>query len=81
VTREENRVLVGVQDFGIGIPEEYHSHIFKRFYLADNSNSGAGLNLGLGLYISKEIVHRTGGEIWFESEVGTGSTFYFSLPC
>jgi signal transduction histidine kinase len=72
---------VCVKDHGIGIPPEHKKSIFERFHQADNAHRNSGLNLGLGLYISKEIIEKAGGEIWFESQVGKGSSFYFSLPC
>jgi signal transduction histidine kinase len=75
-----DKAVISVNDFGIGIPIEHQKSIFERFHQADTTQKNAGLNLGLGLYISKEIINKAGGEIWFESEPGKGSTFYFSLP-
>ncbi|WP_207535607.1 ATP-binding protein [Desertivirga arenae] len=77
--KENNEMICNVQDFGIGIAENQKERIFDRFHQVAN-NKGSGLSLGLGLYISKEIVERAGGRIWLDSEVGKGSTFYFSLP-
>lgn len=75
----ENRVVVEVQDFGIGIAPEDKEHIFERFYRAPNvAETFEGL--GLGLSISKGILTRMGGTIWFQSEIGKGTSFYFSLP-
>lgn len=71
--------VVSVRDFGIGIAKEKQTQLFERFYRVeglDDSYPG----LGLGLYISREIVHRHGGRVWTESEKGKGSTFYFALP-
>jgi PAS domain S-box-containing protein len=66
-------------DHGIGIPAEKLSKIFTRFYrVDDNSQRFAGL--GIGLYISAEIIRRHGGEIGVESEEGRGSCFWFTLP-
>jgi signal transduction histidine kinase len=81
LTQEDDRALFSIKDFGIGIQQEHHSLIFERFHQANHNNPQAGLSLGLGLYISKEIITKAGGQLWFESEVGKGSTFYFSLPC
>ncbi len=78
--KENSFAVCCIEDFGIGIPEEHHIPIFERFHQAGNINQQAGLNLGLGLYISKEIVRNAGGDIWLESTVGKGSRFYFSLP-
>jgi signal transduction histidine kinase len=73
---------VGVQDFGIGIPESDLERVFDRFYQSNSGGSEAGSypGLGLGLYISAQIVRRHGGTIRVESEQGKGSTFYFELP-
>ncbi len=68
-----------VKDTGIGIPEDHIDDIFDRFRKVENKTrlyEGAGL----GLAISKNLVNMMGGEIWVESVVGKGSTFYFSLP-
>lgn len=69
-----------VKDTGIGIPKDRHEAIFERFIQADISNKMARQGAGLGLSISKAFVEKLGGEIWVESEVGKGSTFYFTLP-
>lgn len=76
---ENDEMVCSVQDFGIGIPEGQKSLVFDRFHQAGH-NKGSGLSLGLGLYISREIVNRAGGRIWLDSVPGEGSTFYFSLP-
>lgn len=70
---------ISVQDFGIGIPPDAKEKIFNRFYRAEGlSPSYSGL--GLGLYISQEIVIRHGGKLWVESEEGKGSVFYCRIP-
>lgn len=69
-----------VKDTGIGIPEDRQKAIFERFIQADISNKMARQGAGLGLSISKAFVEKLGGKIWVESEVGQGSTFYFTLP-
>ena len=72
-------VICSVKDFGIGIPAESQKHIFDRFYrVADKESTYPGL--GLGLYISSEIVKRQQGDIWFKSLVNEGSVFSFRLP-
>jgi PAS domain S-box-containing protein len=73
-------VTVSVQDFGIGIPKEKHDQLFKRFYRVVDKQRESYPGLGLGLYISSEIIKRERGSIWFTSEENAGSTFYISLP-
>ncbi len=75
-----NKLLCSVQDLGIGVPDDQKEYIFDRFHQVGQLNREAGLSLGLGLYISKQIIVQSGGELWFESKEGQGSTFYFSLP-
>jgi PAS domain S-box-containing protein len=78
----KNKAIVSVKDYGIGIHKSELNKIFKRFYRVDPSHRVKGTlsSLGLGLYISKEIITRHKGKIWVESEYGTGSQFTFSLP-
>jgi two-component system CheB/CheR fusion protein len=67
-----------VQDFGIGIPKEKQQKVFERFFrVGDAEDTFAGL--GLGLFISSEIIKRHGGQIGVESK-GKGARFFFSLP-
>jgi PAS domain S-box-containing protein len=72
-------VTLRVRDYGVGIPKAYQKHIFGRFYRVPGRQQ-AFSGLGLGLYITHEIVKRHGGEITLESEEGKGSTFIVSLP-
>ena len=66
-----------VTDTGKGIPKEYHSRIFEKFFqVPDSGRKGTGL----GLYIAREIVWGHGGQIGVESETGKGSTFWFTIP-
>jgi two-component system phosphate regulon sensor histidine kinase PhoR len=76
--REQNMVVFVVRDTGVGIAPELLPRIFERFFKADRSRSGGGT--GLGLSIARHLVEAHGGSIWAESEIGKGSTFYFSLP-
>jgi signal transduction histidine kinase len=73
---KENWVEVSVADNGIGIAPEQLSLVFNEFTKLDKQAEGSGL----GLFISKQIVERLGGQIWVESTIGQGSTFYFTLP-
>jgi PAS domain S-box-containing protein len=75
----QNNLVVSVQDFGIGIAAENLNKLFDRYYRVDNT-SMRFQGLGLGLYISSEIIKRHNGSFWIESEPDKGSTFYFLLP-
>ncbi|MBS7563949.1 PAS domain-containing protein [Mucilaginibacter sp. Bleaf8] len=79
ISRENGFAKVAVTDYGPGIPEAKLAHLFDRYYRAEPSGHHVS-GLGLGLYISSEIIHRHGGELSVTSEVGKGSTFYFTLP-
>lgn len=74
-----NKMLVSVSDNGKGIPEEYQQKIFEKFIQVKDRNGETNGNTGLGLAISKEIINAHGGEIWVDSQLGKGSTFYFTL--
>jgi signal transduction histidine kinase len=69
-----------VSDPGIGIPAEQRARIFGRFVRADNARTLGITGTGLGLYLSRELVERQGGRIWFETAEGHGTTFYVTLP-
>jgi signal transduction histidine kinase len=69
-----------VKDAGRGIPKDDTKRIFDRFYQVDEKRGKTYPGLGLGLHICKKIIDAHGGKIWVESELGKGSTFYFSLP-
>jgi PAS domain S-box-containing protein len=72
-------VKIGIRDFGLGIQADKLKDIFTRFYRVDDLNPHIS-GLGIGLYLSHEIVSRHNGRIWAESEPGKGSTFWFTLP-
>lgn len=76
----DKKIKVFVQDFGIGISKEEQEKIFERFYRTENPNQQSYAGLGLGLYISAEIIRRHNGEIKVKSQKGKGSIFKFSLP-
>lgn len=74
------KLLVRVSDTGVGIPPDDLTRIFERFYKVDKARAGGETGTGLGLAIAKHIVQAHGGEIWVESEFGSGSTFSFTIP-
>jgi signal transduction histidine kinase/ligand-binding sensor domain-containing protein len=75
-----SKITIYVRDSGIGIPSHFGNTIFDRFTkIEDNKNILYG-GTGLGLSISKSLVELWNGEIWYESEVNVGSTFYFTIP-
>jgi PAS domain S-box-containing protein len=79
ISSNSEEVTVAISDLGIGIAKDKISHLFQRFYrVEDHAYRFQGL--GLGLYISSEIIKRHNGKVWAESEEGKGSTFCFSLP-
>ena len=80
IKEAKNELKVNVSDNGIGIPEKDLSHIFEKFYRAENASSEAIGGTGLGLAIVKYIVESHGGQIKAESKLGKGSTFSFILP-
>jgi two-component system, sensor histidine kinase and response regulator len=78
-TVQNNFLIVSVKDFGIGIPKDSQADVFRKFYRVEGT-ARRFQGLGVGLYICFEIIRRHNGKCWLESEVGKGSTFYFSLP-
>lgn len=75
----KDSVTLCVQDSGVGIAKEKLPHVFERFY-RETENGTTFPGIGLGLYISREIIERQEGRIWAESEKGKGSSFCFTLP-
>ncbi|HVT45141.1 MAG TPA: ATP-binding protein [Thermoanaerobaculia bacterium] len=80
VADEGERVVTSISDRGIGIPTDELGQVFERFHRGRQVSSTNYGGLGLGLYISKQIIERHGGSIWVESREGQGTTFHFSLP-
>ncbi|MGI9059664.1 MAG: chemotaxis protein CheB [Ktedonobacteraceae bacterium] len=76
---DADAATVGVQDFGIGIAPEKQARVFDRFFRVNESEHQTFPGLGLGLYISAEIVKRHGGRMWVESREGEGATFFFTV--
>jgi len=77
---DNGKVVVSVKDEGPGIKPRDIERIFDRYYRVDADHTKHVAGFGIGLYLSAEIIHLHGGNIWVESESGRGATFYFSLP-
>ncbi len=80
VKEEADYLTVSIADNGIGIPQDQQASVFARFFRARNAVKQETDGSGLGLYISKTIVEKNGGVIWFESNEEKGTTFYFTVP-
>lgn len=72
--------IIKIQDVGIGILEEEQAKIFDKFYRVSEGNKHRTKGLGLGLYLSKELIEQLGGSIVVHSVLGQGSTFTVKLP-
>ena len=77
---DDNMVQCVVNDNGVGIPKAAIPRVFERFYRVDKARNRSVSGTGLGLSICKHICLQHGGAVWVESEVGKGSSFYFTLP-
>ena len=80
VEERGDQIITSVSDRGIGIPTDELAQVFERFHRGRQVSSTNYGGLGLGLYITRQIIERHGGTIWVESKEGSGTTFYFSLP-
>ncbi len=80
VKEESDHLIISIVDNGIGIPKDQAKNVFVKFFRARNAIRQETDGSGLGLYITKTIVEKNGGTIWFESEEGKGSSFYFTVP-
>jgi signal transduction histidine kinase len=79
---EDAQARVEVRDHGPGLSADQQQQLFERFYRVPGieQRSGSGVGLGLGLYICQTIIQRHGGQVGVQSQVGQGSTFWFTLP-
>ncbi len=77
--KKSGEILIGIADTGIGIPAGQQSKVFTKFFRADNASAQKIDGTGLGLYLVKTLVEKTGGKIWFESTENKGSTFYVTF--
>lgn len=80
VEADEERLVVGVSDTGIGIAEADRERVFERFFRVDDERVRAQTGTGLGLCLAREVARRHGGDVSLESEVGVGSRFTLSIP-
>lgn len=78
--REKDKVLFAIKDSGVGIPQKEQKYIFQKFFRAENISKERTRGSGLGLYVCRSILNKMGGQIWFKSQLGKGTTFYFKLP-
>lgn len=76
----DKRLYFEIKDNGVGIPKEDQQYIFQKFFRSENILRYQTQGSGLGLFISKSIIERSGGKMGFRSREGRGSTFWFTLP-
>ena len=77
---KEKEIEFSIKDTGAGIPKDQQARVFTKFFRGVNVMRMETEGSGLGLFIAKNIIEAHGGKIWFESEEGKGTTFYFTLP-
>ena len=80
LTEKPGFIRVAVEDTGCGVSEEARERVFERFQQEPQAIESSRSGLGIGLYLSKELINRHGGDIWVASQPGQGSTFFFTLP-
>lgn len=80
ITKIDSKLVFKIKDQGVGIPLSDQKFIFQKFFRSSNALKEQTKGSGLGLYIAKLIISKSGGKIWFESEEGKGTTFYFVIP-
>lgn len=78
---DHQSVQIDIADTGVGIPEDFHEAAWRRFERHDPTAVELDIaGTGLGLSLARDIIQLHGGNIWFESEVGVGTTFFIRLP-
>ncbi|MER3329950.1 MAG: HAMP domain-containing sensor histidine kinase, partial [Candidatus Kapaibacterium sp.] len=77
---KDNMVVVSVKDNGVGMSNIDKNKLFKKNIIHTTQGTDDEKGTGLGLLLTKEMVEKNGGQIWFESELGKGTTFFVSFP-
>ncbi len=80
LSQDDKFLKTAIRDTGVGIPLEQQKFIFQKFFRSDNILKHQTVGTGLGLFIAKSVVEESRGKIWFESQAGKGTTFFFTLP-
>lgn len=78
--KKADTILTSIKDTGIGIPHDAQTHLFEKFYRIGGKLEGGDRGTGLGLFITKSILHMHNGKIWVKSTPGKGATFFFTIP-
>jgi two-component system phosphate regulon sensor histidine kinase PhoR len=73
-------LVIAIADTGLGIPDDQQAKIFEKFFRVNHDDRKHIIGTGLGMFITHRYIIEMGGKIWFTSEHGKGTTFYFSLP-
>lgn len=77
---QDDKLVTMIEDTGLGIPEAEKARIFEKFFRVRHADRKHVTGTGLGMYITKRYIEQMGGQVWFESQHGKGTKFYFSLP-
>lgn len=80
IKKDGKDVLFKIKDHGVGIPKEEQKYIFRKFFRSKNAVRHQTQGSGLGLHIAQRVIELFKGKIWFESQEGEGTMFYFTLP-